>query len=96
MTHPLHILPKPYDRRRDGLQRTLLWLVQYAIERGDLTAESAAALLMRYEIPMPVARDVIARAQGRDVPAEWPELCEAVMPRVEPADTYIPFAEIRS
>lgn len=96
MTHPLRILPTPHDRRRDGLQRTLLWLVQYAIERGDLTAESAAMLLLRHDVPMRVARDVIARAQGRDVPAEWPELCEAVMPRVEPVDHYTPFAEIRS
>jgi len=68
------------------LERLFCTLVQDEVERGSLTPESAAELLLWGYIPVHVIYGVLNRAQGRDVPSEWPELCEAVMPRVKPGD----------
>lgn len=80
-------LPTTFDRRRDRALRALVGLTEAAIERGDLTPEGAAEVLLRCGLPTDVACDVIARAQGMDVVGDWPKLCEAVtLPRYEPSD----------
>ena len=78
--------PAPLERRIDALLRELVGMTQLAIERGELTIDDAAAMLIRFDVPMRTVRDVLNRAQQQDVVAEWPKLCESVMPRYEPAD----------
>lgn len=74
-----------FDRRTNALMRTFLTLVQAAVERGDLTPETAADLAIQHGVPMPVVRDVLTRAQGMDAVGEWPDLCASVtLPRYEP------------
>lgn len=78
--------PSTFDRRRDRALRLLVSLTQSAIERGDLTPESAAEVMMRCGVPTRIASDVIRNAQNSDPVADWPQLCnDVLMPRVAPA-----------
>lgn len=89
-----HPVPTTFDRRRDRALRLLVSLTQAAMERGDLTPESAAEVMMRCGVPTRIASDVIRNAQNSDPVADWPRLCSVVMPRVAPTEPYLPLESL--
>lgn len=51
------------SRRTQHLLRDFVDLVAAAIERGDMTIERAAELMLEHRVPSHVAARIIARAQ---------------------------------